>query len=219
MMEQLSKSHIMMDYVRLEKEVRQKAKEYLGEITEENLKLFAESTKFITQSVFEKYYLEVDHLYSDGALKIKDEELLDQFMDFHDGYRASMKKWMADNEITIREMKVDTSISLPDLPSEDIKQTSLVIAGTGTLVAVGLFIFTDLWIAVAAELLFLGIATVIYKKKKDKQTEDYEFKIREYEILIQKEKSHLVNGLIKDLKTWLYNAEEYSDKVLTKIGI
>ena len=140
-------------------------------------------------------------------------------MDFHDGYRASMKKWMANNEITIREMKVDTSISLPDLPSEDIKQTSLVIAGTGTLVAVGLFIFTDLWIAVAAELLFLGIAAVIYKKKKDKQTADYEFKIREYEILIEKEKSHLVNGLIKDLKTWLYNAEEYSDKILTKIGI
>ncbi len=218
MMEQLSKSHVMMDYVRLETGVRQKAKEYLGEITEENLKSFAESTKFLAQSVFEKYYLEVDHLYSDGALKIKDEELLDQFMDFHDGYRASMKKWMADNEIMIREMKVDPSISLPDLPSEDIKQTSLVIAGVGTLVAVGLFIFTELWIAVAAELLFLGTVAIIYKKKKDKQAADYEFKIREYEILIEKEKTRLVNGLVKDLKTWLSNAEKYSGEVLIKYG-
>jgi hypothetical protein len=219
MMEQLSKSHVMMDYVRLEKEVRQKAKEYLGEITEDNLKSFAESTKYIAQSVFEKYYLEVDHQFSDGALKIKDEELFDKFMDFRDGYRASMKKWMADNEISIREMKVDPTISFPNLPTEDIKQTSLVIAGVGTLVAVGLFIFSELWIAVAAELLFLGTAAFIYKKKKDKQSEDYEFEIRNYEILIEKEKSRLVNGLIKDLKTWLKNAEQYSDEVLTKIGV
>ncbi len=124
-MEQLSKSHVMMDYVRLEKEVRQKAKEYLGEITEDNLKSFAESTKYIAQSVFEKYYLEVDHQFSDGALKIKDEELFDKFMDFRDGYRASMKKWMADNEISIREMKVDPTISFPNLPTPTLHLPSI----------------------------------------------------------------------------------------------
>ena len=42
---------IMMDVVRLETEVRQKALEYLDDISEGNLKAFAESTKNIAQSV------------------------------------------------------------------------------------------------------------------------------------------------------------------------
>ena len=40
-MDMNSNSKIMMDIVRLEIEVRQKAKEYLDDISEENLKSFA----------------------------------------------------------------------------------------------------------------------------------------------------------------------------------
>ena len=42
-----SNSKVMMDFVRLETEVRQKAQEYLDDISEENLKSFAESIKYI----------------------------------------------------------------------------------------------------------------------------------------------------------------------------
>ena len=46
-----------MDFVRLETEVRQKAQEYLDDVSEANLKAFAESTKYIAQSILENYFL------------------------------------------------------------------------------------------------------------------------------------------------------------------
>ena len=36
---------------------------------------------------------------------------------------------------------------------------------------------------------------------------------------IEQEKARLVNGLIKDLKTWLSNAEQFSNDVLVSFGI
>jgi hypothetical protein len=36
---------------------------------------------------------------------------------------------------------------------------------------------------------------------------------------IEQEKARLVNGLIKDLKTWLGNAESFSNDVILKFGI
>ena len=92
---------IMMDVVRLETEVRQKALEYLDDISEGNLKAFAESTKNIAQSVLENYFLAVDDIYTNGALKIENSEIYNKFIDFHDGYRAQMKKWASENEIII----------------------------------------------------------------------------------------------------------------------
>ena len=106
-----SNSKVMMDFVRLETEVRQKAQEYLDDISEANLKAFAESTKYIAQSILENYFLSVDGIYTNGALKIEDNEVFNKFIDFHDGYRAQMKRWAADNEITIGEMMVTPKIS------------------------------------------------------------------------------------------------------------
>ena len=72
---------IMMDVVRLETEVRQKALEYLDDISEGNLKAFAESTKNIAQSVLENYFLAVDDIYTNGALKIENSEIYNKFID------------------------------------------------------------------------------------------------------------------------------------------
>ena len=87
-----SNSKVMMDFVRLETEVRQKAQEYLDDISEANLKAFAESTKYVAQSILENYFLSVDDIYTNGALKIEDIEVFNKFIDFHDGYRAQMKR-------------------------------------------------------------------------------------------------------------------------------
>lgn len=207
---------VMMDIVRLETEVRQKAKDYLKEITEDNLKEFAESTKYIAQSVLENYFLAVDKLYTNGALKIEDDDIFNKFIDFHDGYRAQMKKWSSDNAIKIREMKIDPSLKFPGIEDKEIRKALIIGAGLGTLVAVGLYIFTEKWITVAAELLVLGAAAYTYKKSKDNKIA---FEVRKYEIQIKKEKARLVNGLIKDLKTWLSNAEKYSNEIIISFGI
>ena len=207
-MDMNSNSKVMMDFVRLETEVRQKAHEYLDDISEANLKAFAESTKYIAQSILENYFLSVDDVYTNGALKIEDIEVFNKFIDFHDGYRAQMKRWASDNEITIGEMMVTPTLKYPEMEDENITKKPIAIAGVGTLVAVGLFIFTEMWIAVAAELLALSVAAYTYKKSKENREKQYAFRIKKYEMQIEQEKVRLVNGLIIDLKTWLSNAEK-----------
>lgn len=210
---------IMMDVVRLETEVRQKAHEYLDDISESNLKAFAESTKNIAHSVLENYYLAVDDIYTNGALKIENSDIYNKFIDFHDGYRAQMKKWTLENEITIGEMVITPTLQYPDFEDEDIKKKPIAIAGVGTLVAAGLIIFSKIWIAVAAELLTLGVSAYTYKKSKESREERHAFRVKKYEMQIEQEKARLVNGLIKDLKTWLANAESFSNDIILKFGI
>lgn len=210
---------IMMDVVRLETEVRQKALEYLDDISESNLKVFAESTKNIAQSVLENYFLAVDDIYTNGALKIENSEIYNKFIDFHDGYRAQMKKWAAENEITIGEMVITPTLKHPEIEDEDIVKKPIAIAGIGTLVAVGLIIFSKMWIAVAAELLTLGASAYTYKKSKESREKRYAFRVKKFEMQIEQEKARLVNGLIKDLKAWLSNAESFSNNVLLNFGI
>ena len=218
-MDMNSNPKVMMDFVRLETEGRQKAQEYLDDISEANLRAFAESTKYIAQSILENYFLSVDDIYTNGALKIEDNEVFNKFIDFHDGYRAQMKRWSADNEITIGEMMVTPTLKYPEMEDENITKKPIAIAGVGTLVSVGLFIFTEMWIAVAAELLALGVAAYTYKKSKENREKQYAFRVKKYEMQIEQEKARLVNGLIKDLKTWLSNAEQISNDVLVSFGI
>lgn len=208
-----------MDIFRLETEVRQKALEYLDDISETNLKSFAESTKYIAQSILENYYLSVDDIYTNGALKIEDRNIFNKFIDFHDGYRAQMKKWASENEITISEMEVLPTPKYLEIEDENIIKKPIAITGVGTLVAVGLIIFTKMWIAVAAELLVLGVAVSTYKESKESREKKHAFRVKKYEMQIEQEKARLVNGLIKDLKTWLGNAESFSNIVLTSFGI
>ena len=210
---------IMMDVVRLETEVRQKALEYLDDISEGNLKAFAESTKNIAQSVLENYFLAVDDIYTNGALKIENSEIYNKFIDFHDGYRAQMKKWATENEITIGEMVITPTLQYPEIENENITKKPIAIAGVGTLLAAGLIIFSKMWIAVAAELLTLGVSAYSYKKSKESRETRYAFRVKKYEMQIEQEKARLVNGLIKDLKTWLGNAESFSNDVILKFGI
>ena len=212
-------SKVMMDVVRLETEIRQKAQEYLDDISEDNLKAFAESTKFIAQSILENYILAVDDIYTNGVLKIESSETYNKFIDFHDGYRAQMKKWASENDIVIGEMKVNPTLKYIVIEEEDIIKKPIAITGLGTLVAVGLFIFTEIWIAVAAELLALGVAAYTYKRSKDCRDKRYAFRMKQYEMQIEQEKARLVNGLIKDLKTWLGNAESFSNDLILTFGI
>ena len=58
-----------------------------------------------------------------------------------------------------------------------------------------------------------------YKKDKESLEKNYAFRVKKYEMQIEQEKARLVNGLIKDLKTWLTNAEQFSNDVLVSLGI
>lgn len=218
-MDSSTRNKIMVDLVRLEKEVRAKAVEYLEDISEGNLKAFAESTKFIAQSVLEKFYFDIDDLYTVGVLKLQDENQLKKFSDFHDGYRAKMRAWSNQNPISIREMKI-VAPSAPPQKEENFKRAPIALASGGTLIAVGLAIAgVNIWVVAAAELLMLASATYLFKTQKSQSEYNYAFKVHQYEMQLEQEKQRLVNGLIKDLKTWLNIAESYSDDLLASFGI
>ena len=209
----------MIDYVELETNVRKNAEDYLSDITEDNLRAFAESTRSIAKIVLEKFYFAVDDLYSDGPLELQDKEQLAKFSDFSDGYRSKMINWASEHEIVIQEMKVTPSLNYPELSDIETSKLPLTIGGIGTIVAVGLCIFTKLWIAVVAELLVLATTIYSYKKATAHRNEEYEILVKEYEIRLQEEKQRLINGLISDLKEWLKNAEEFSEETLASFGI
>lgn len=209
---------VLMDYVRLELEVRKKALTYLDEINEENLKSFTEDVKFVAQSVLEDYFFSIDNLCSEGIKRLTNEDNLDRFLDFHDGYRAKMKKWSNDHKIEIRQINVSL-VKYPQMKTT-VGRKLVLIAGIGSAVVVmGLFVFTDIWIFVAAELLMLGIAVYIYKKECDSCKKEYAFKIKQYEIQKDQQRAKFVNGLIVDLKKWLKQAENYSNNILVTFGI
>ena len=218
-MESNTKNVIMINYVELETNVRKNAEGYLTDITEDNLRSFAESTKLIAKIVLEKFYFAVDELYVEGALKLQDNEQLAKFSDFCDGYRSKMINWANEHEIMIQEMKVNPSLHYPELSDIDTSKLPLAIGGIGTIVAVGLCIFTKIWIAVVAELLVLATTIYSYKKVTKHRNEEYEILLKKYEIQLQEEKHRLIDGLISDLKEWLKNAEEYSEQTLASFGI
>lgn len=217
-MESNTRNKVKVDLLRLEEEVRAKAAEYLDDITEENLKAFAESTKIIAQAVLEKFYFAVDDLYTEGVLKLQDENQLNTFSDFHDGYRAKMRLWSNQNPISIRERKIEASLEKPYQEGNGTKGP-IAVAGVGTLIAVGLAIAgVEVWLVVAAELLALASAAYLYKKNAQREA-DYARKVEKYQMQIDQEKACLVNGLIKDLETWLSKAESHSESLLASFGI
>ena len=179
-MESNTKNVIMIDYVELETNVRKNAEGYLTDITEDNLRSFAESTKLIAKIVLEKFYFAVDELYVEGALKLQDNEQLAKFSDFCDGYRSKMINWANEHEIMIQEMKVNPSLHYPELSDIDTSKLPLAIGGIGTIVAVGLCIFTKIWIAVVAELLVLATTIYSYKKVTKHRNEEYEILLKKY---------------------------------------
>lgn len=218
-MESNTRNKVKVDSFRLDEEVRAKAAEYLDDITEENLKAFAESTKIIAQAVLEKFYFAVDDLYTEGVWKLQDENQLNTFSDFHDGYRAKMRLWSNQNPISIREMKIEASLEKPYQEGNGTKGP-IAVAGVGTLIAAGLAIAgVEVWLVVAAELLALASAAYLYKKNAQRKADDYAFKVKQYQMQIDQEKARLVNGLIEDLKTWLSKAESHSESLLASFGI
>lgn len=228
-----------INYTRLETVVREKALLYLEEITENSLQDFANAVKFETKSVLENYYFTIDKFYTDSQYLIRDKKILNSFMDFHDGYRAQMKRWVASHDIAITKISIDSviptkqSVINKSLPGIVVGIGSVTVAGafiaaksitTETLVnlgvshscvATGLAIFSNVWVFLAAELLILCAAYLI--KRKQQKTVNIE--LSEYKIILDKSKAEFINGILSDLKKWLENAENFSQELLTKFNI
>lgn len=214
----LAKNNISIDYARLETEVCEKAEDYLVSLSAEDITEFYESAKFIAQSICESYFLAIDGLYSDGPLKLTDQTAMDRFSDFSTGYRAQMKEWMHSHSAQVRDIADSVEAPDPQMPKVS-SRTPLIVAGVGTLAVAGLAVWADSWGCLAAEVVVLGAAAMLYKRGVEKQRMAQEAQMRQYKAGSENKKANVINGVIGDLKTWLGQAEDFSKKTLATFGI
>lgn len=209
---------IMLDFLKLKKEIKEKASEYLDEVTEENLNDFIRAAKFIAQEVLENYFFSIEDHYKSGADKIGNEKISNDFFDFHDGYRSLMKRWMKEHELEIKHTLNPTTLNVPCVENVNPRNT-LIVAGVGTVVAVGLLIFSKAWIAIATEIIALSATACVYKQQKLNKKTEYDAKIKQYEHQLENEKTQFVDRVIEDLTKWLKSAESYSNELLATFKV
>lgn len=183
----------------------------------ENLRYFAEKCKSIAERILEQHITATKYRYSEGEFSIQDSVILSKFVDFYSGYQAQMLEWIKKNPLVVEEVVFE-------IPQKNSKgtRTSMVspttIAVSGSVIAIGLFIFTNIWIALAAEIITC-LAALIQKKRIAKSEKQVVFEQKRYELELIAKKDKLVAGMISDLDQWLDNGEEASKKILKEYNI
>lgn len=206
----------LIDKVYLKTQVQEKAKLLLCEISDENLKYFTEEIKKLAEGILERYVFDIYDTYTTSAFAIKDDDVLQSFSDFNSGYQAQMLKWISDNALKIEHIE----INLPKPPVETAPKTTnpLYHLGIGTVIATGLFIFTNTWVALAAEVLTIAIAYRQYTKNVIIQ-KHYALEKERYAHELKIKKDKLIQGLIVDLEKWLDQGKAESDRILASYNL
>lgn len=182
-----------------------------------NLRYFAERSKLIAEHILEQYITSVKNHYSEGEFAIKDLIVFGKFVDFSSGYQAQMLDWIKNNNPLTVE---DVIFEIPKKPNMNSSNhiNPKIIAIPGTVIAVGLFIFTNIWIALSAEIITC-LAILTQKKRIAKSEKQVIFEQKQYEQELIAQKNQLVAGMISDLDKWLDNGEEASNNILKEYNI
>lgn len=178
----------------------------------DNLRYFAEKCKSIAERILEEYTKNIKDHYSEGNFAISDPKILGDFVDFSSGYQHQMLEWIKNNPLKVEESKFE----LPAKPNQNLAEKYVKprnITISGTIVAVGLFIFTNIWIALAAEIITC-LATFIQQKRIAKSRKQEIFEQEKYEQELLAKRNKLISGLISDLDKWLDNGENASNQIL-----
>lgn len=211
--------NVKLNYQRLEDEVRMKALEKLRPISNDGLKSCIDAAKLVAKSVLESFFFSIEDLYLDGDKKIEDTDLRDKFEDFHDGYRATMVKWVHEHEIQIRQKTFDSSIENPRKQIGKYRRMTVLIVVIWGLLTFVLACFASAWISILFGIFTLLLATLLYFRSRNRAVAEYKQQCEEYEKQVEDKIQCWVNNLISDLKSWLQDAETFSDGLLKSFGV
>lgn len=184
---------------------------------QDNLEYFATKAKEIADSILEQYTFGIVAKYTEGDFAISDIDKLSEFCSFTNGYQHQMLDWISTHKLDVMHEKFDFS----QKPSEENEKNMIspkVILGIGSFVAIGLFIFTNIWIALAAEIITIAIV-YIQKKRISLQKEQQILEQERYEMMLKDKKNKLVYGMIEELDKWLETGVEASDKIINSFNI
>ena len=210
----------MIDKTKLNTEVREAAQMYLSDINRmsenelrDNLEYFAEKCKKIAEGILEQFVFTNVSKYTEGDFPIQDMEILGQFVDFQTGYQAQMLKWIESHPLEVKKEAFEfPSKSVEKNDAQYIAPKSIFIGGT--VIAVGLFIFTNIWIALGAELLAVLLAKV-QSMRIQKSSVQRKMELEHYATALQDKKNELINGMLVELEKWLDQGEKKSKEILS----
>lgn len=214
----------MIDKTELNTKIREAADLFLSDIKQleeselqENLRYFADKAKEIAEGILEQYVFSVFNRYTEGEFAISDVEQLSRFCNLYTGYQQQMLDWIAVHKLEVKE----ETFEMPHKPLESAPNRSIspkAILGVGTIVAVGLFVFSNIWIALVAEILALALAR-IQTKRIAYQQEQKQMELEHYALILENKREQLVSGMIEELDKWLDMGVKASDDILESLNI
>ena len=214
----------MINKLELYDKINEAAETYLSDLQgmneneiSDNLKYFAEKAQDIARRIMEKYVIDESHLFTEGSNKILDIDKMRAFVDFKTGYVQQMFDWIHTNVPVVQEIHFDIESTVYN-PDIQFDVSPKVILGVGSAIAVGIFIFSNIWIALAAEIIAI-CASAWQKKRLNISQTQRQMHIRMMYQKIESKKNELVHGVCSDLDKWLEKGEEASNAILKSFGV
>lgn len=208
-----------IDRVRIFDELANLEKQYLTELREANIKLFASEAKKLVDNSFDDFILAQEQTYTKDSLKgITDKKVLLAFTDIKTGYRRRMRDWVEAHPVDVTETKIPVEELEKKIPLHERAafRHSVAALGIGTVSVVGMRILTGTSWVYLAELIVLAAAGHLYQRGKKIDDRRTEVMRRQQEIILRKK---VTKAIREDLVRWIDTAEEENRNVLNSFNV
>lgn len=203
-----------IDRVALKERVHKLSDQYLREINDTCITLFANEAKKIVDNAFDDFVIAQENEYTcDSVHAITDKKTLLEFTDAQNGYRRQMQDWVNEHPIEVKKQEIsidDLPIGIPLMERESLKR-SMSTLGIGTVAVVGLKFLADTNWAYLGELAILALSAQQYKVGAE--ADEKQIKLNR-EKWIKVKKNSIINLVVRDLDQWLDEAEHENHRVI-----
>lgn len=211
----------MINRVLVHDKLHELSKQYLIEIGEANIALFANKAKTLVDNTFDDFIISQEQMYlGDSYRAIKDRTILLAFTDVQTGYRRQMQNWIESNPVEVKKQTISINNLPTGLPLKDREslKRSMSTLGVGTIGVVCLKFLTGIswsWIGLV-ELAVMALSVQQYNVGKRMDDKRYEQFQKEW---IESEKINIVNRIDMKLGKWLDAAEQENTRILKTFGL
>ena len=188
--------------IKIDERIHELMDTYSEEIANNDYLFFFEELRTSIIELAEEY---ISETYNNHYGLLIDIEKKLAFSDATSGYKAQMKKYIDENQISL----VQRAISVDDIDvNAEIPKKAIYVATGGTVLAVSLCFAANVWIGLIAEIIALGYAYKVYS-----ETKKYAQAIQMQQIMNDK-KEEFINQIINDVCEWNKKLSDMSDSVL-----
>lgn len=208
-----------IDRVPLKERVIELSNQFLREINNTYITLFANEAKKIVDNTFDDFVIAQEAKYtSETVHAITDKKALLEFTDAQNGYRRQMQDWVNEHPIEVKKQEIsidDLPAEIPFMERESLKR-SMSTLGIGTMVVVGLKFLTGTNWLYLGELAILALSAQQYKVGAEADEKQMKLNMAKW---IEAKKKSIINLVIRDLDRWLDEAEQENLRVMKSFNM